>query len=61
MELRDLIREVKDKTKIAIVNFERGYYAACRCHLGILYDLLDEEIGSWVEKKCESDESSEKE
>jgi len=58
MELRDLLTDVESKVKIARINFDLGFFGVCRDHLGFLFDVLDDEVGSGARDKCESAESS---
>lgn len=58
MELRDLMNEIEVLVEKARDDFSSAAHGACREHLGELYDLLDDEVGSKARDKCESAESS---
>lgn len=58
MELPDLMIRVENMVRAAKNDFDCAADGACRDHLGYLYDLLDDVVGSKAREKCDSAESS---
>jgi hypothetical protein len=50
--------EIELQVRKAREDFDLAAHGACREHLGNLYDLLDDWVGSGARDKCESAEKS---
>ena len=58
MKLTALFYHAELQMNLAKAAYDRGENDVTKEHLGHLYDLLDDEVGSKAREKCESDESS---